>query len=502
MPSDHRLHPSSFLFRMGGQLRELLLPVVVVIVTAGSTGGRWDAWLLVAMIPLALVSLLRTLSTRYRFDEAELVVRTGFVFRNERHIPYARIQNIDAIQNVFHRALKVAEVRVETGTGGDPEATFSVLPLDAVEEMRRHALSRRRGVDSIAADGAPTTASREVLLALSPRELLLSGFVENRSAVVIAAAFGLLWEFGAADRLLQAVAGDQVSGRGVVRQAVRALLGLGMPSTPRILIGIAGFVTLLLVIRLISMGWSLIKLYGFTLRKAGDDLRTDFGLLTRVSATIPLQRIQTVTIAEGPLHRLFGRVSLKVDTAGGDGVGESKTKREPVAPILRRTELAGLLAEVVPGIDLSSPEWQPPHPRAFRRELVQNSVVSIGLTAMFVLALRWWTIPAMAGAVALASLQARLYVNHQRHAVVEGAVAFRSGWLWRRTTIARFTKIQTVVLAESPFDRRQGMARVFVDTAGAGDASHSVNIPYLAVNDARRLHAALASQAASTTFRW
>jgi membrane protein YdbS with pleckstrin-like domain len=78
----------------------------------------------------------------------------------------------------------------------------------------------------------------------------------------------------------------------------------------------------------------------------------------------------------------------------------------------------------------------------------------------------------------------------------------RSGWLWRQVTIARLNKIQAVALRESPFDRRAAMARVRVDTAGAGDFSHRVDIPYLDRDVARRLADRLAAQAASSAFRW
>ena len=87
-------------------------------------------------------------------------------------------------------------------------------------------------------------------------------------------------------------------------------------------------------------------------------------------------------------------------------------------------------------------------------------------------------------------------------ALTDGAVLYRSGWLWRQLTAARFTKIQAVALHESPFDRRNIMARIRVDTAGAGDFSHRVDIPYLAKATALELQGLLAAQAAGTELRW
>ena len=46
------------------------------------------------------------------------------------------------------------------------------------------------------------------------------------------------------------------------------------------------------------------------------------------------------------------------------------------------------------------------------------------------------------------------------------------------------------------------MARVRVDTAGGGELSHGVAIPYLARDTAHALYQRLSTQAAHTTFRW
>jgi membrane protein YdbS with pleckstrin-like domain len=57
--------------------------------------------------------------------------------------------------------------------------------------------------------------------------------------------------------------------------------------------------------------------------------------------------------------------------------------------------------------------------------------------------------------------------------------------------VARRSRIQAVPKHESPFDRRTGMARVRVDTAGATDFSHRVDVPYLARDTAMQLYTRL-----------
>jgi putative membrane protein len=501
MGPERRLHPSSFLFSMGRHLRALVLPAAAVIFTAGSSGRDWDLWLMLLLIPYTLAALVRSLSFRYRFDEDELVVRKGWVFRSERHIPYARIQNIDAVQNVLHRTLGVAEVRVETASGGEPEATMTVLPVTALAEMRQFVFAGRHA-SAPSAEAAPAEDDSGLILRLSSSEVLLFGFIESRGAVIMAGGFGILWELGLFDRAFERATGTELAGGGVFRQIVRAAIGQAAVSMTTVVVTVVLFVALLLVLRVLSMAWAYVRLHGFALRRREDDLRVDYGLLTRVSGTIPLQRIQTLTVSEGPLHRLFARVSVHVDTAGGTGTEEQPTRREPIAPLFRRGDLASLIGTLLPSVFLTDIEWQAAHPNAVLRARVRTGVVATIGSALAVGVLGWWSLGVVVALAVWAWVYARKYVTHLGWAFVGDAIIFRSGWLWRHLTIARFSKIQVITRAESPFDRRTGMARVKVDTAGAARNEHTIDIPFLPAATATSLATALSARAAETAFRW
>jgi membrane protein YdbS with pleckstrin-like domain len=116
--------------------------------------------------------------------------------------------------------------------------------------------------------------------------------------------------------------------------------------------------------------------------------------------------------------------------------------------------------------------------------------------------LRWWSLAWLALMVVWAFVHARLDVAALGWTTGEQAVFFRSGYVTREMTIARFNKMQVVALHESPFDRRARMAGVRVDTAGAADASHRVHIPYLTRSVADGLYRKLSADAARTAFRW
>jgi putative membrane protein len=497
------------MFAFLSQIRAFILPGLLVLVGASARGGNdwWQPWMMAFVIPNAAIAVVRYISYRYRYDPNEMVIRSGLLFKRERHIPYGRIQNVDAVQNVLHRLLKVVEVRVETGGGQAPEATMSVLPFTAFLEMRARVFAERQAIGTARQEAAPAAAIETppatLLLELPAKELLLCGFLENRGGVLIAAGFGLIWELGLIDRIMTATFGNEVAGRRLVRDFIRSNFDGAGIAFDRIVIAIAAFIGFLLFVRILSMAWALIRLYGFRLTLSAGDLRSEFGLTTRVAATIPLRRIQTLTIREGPLHRLFDRVAVRADTAGGQPKdGSGVRERESLAPILRRSALTAFIHHVLPDVDgLETVAWRRVSPRAFRREvkgwLVLSALAQIALFALLGL----WSLMFAPLLLAWAIVAARKTVAHLGWAVTEDAVFFRTGWLWRRLSIVRLAKIQTVTLATSPFDRRSAMARVRVDTAGASELTRIV-IPYLPQDVGQALHLQLAHEAAGTRFLW
>ena len=77
----------------------------------------------------------------------------------------------------------------------------------------------------------------------------------------------------------------------------------------------AGLGVFLILVRVLSVAWALLTLYDFRLTRIREDLRSDYGLFTRVTATVPIRRVQTIHVSEGPLHRWLGRAAVRAETA-------------------------------------------------------------------------------------------------------------------------------------------------------------------------------------------
>jgi putative membrane protein len=522
MPSEiadgrwHRLPPLTLLFAVGSRLyasRALLLPAgVAVFVSRGGSRGwsDYDGWLLVPAVGLLALELVQYFTLAYRLDPQEIAITRGLFWKRERHIPYARIQNVELVQHAAHRLAGVAVVRLDTGTGAGAEGELSVLSLDAVRELREAVrIGRREAPDAAAPDAAagsgPTAAPPpvlpSVLAAPSLRELALHGLLTSRGLVVVAAIAGAFWQFDLDDWVF-----------GYLPSAARVWDGAGgfwsgvRRASPLLVAELAlAVVFAAAVLRLLSAAWSAIKHYEFTLTARGEELFQSYGLLTRVGRTIPRARIQKLTVTQEWLMRRLRRATVTVETAASAAPtdGEPSTHGsqvlvpivgvDAVAPLLRAVSPAGVLADAP---DLSALDWQGVHPQAFTRlirlRIAIGALIAIGSAA----ALGPWSLLAGSAAAALLVADAWISARFTAFAWSGDALIFRSGGLTRRTSLVRAGRMQAASIERSPFDRRWRMARVRVDTAGAATGGHHVDIPLLAEDVANALYARLRHAAA------
>ena len=488
MPSDivvedrpRRLHPVSLLFGLGALARQFLVPAVLFLVFA--RGDGWERWMLVPFVFLVGFELIRYMTLTYRFTAGELVIRSGLLSRTERHIPFERVQNIELVESAVHRLVGVAEVRLQTGSGTEAEAHLKVISRAAVQELRDTIMTSRR---EAGAAEEPST----ILLRLPLSEVALHGLITGRGLVMLAVIAGILFEYNIdwtsfMTRFLPAQATDfQVEWEDAFERSFGSVV-----------LWTAVFVPAVIGLRLLSAAWAVVRLYDFTLERTGEGLQSRYGLLTRVSATIPRARVQVLSVQEGVLHRWLRRASVRVDTAGQFKQEAGRLGSQWVAPIVRQGALLPLVREVQPDADIDPPDWNPVHPRAFvrlvRLQLVLILVIGIlvgsGLGPLVI-------VPAVLLAV-LSIWHARRLTARLALALTPTSIVTRTGAFAHRRSVARFSRIQSVSCTRSIFDRRWRMATISVDTAG-GSEEHRIVVPYLAEDRAREIYASLRAEVA------
>ena len=478
------LHPSSLVFTVIGQLKQNIIPAVLALF--GAANGRYTFVVIAAVIfVLSIVSaVFRYLTLRYRIQNGELTVQSGLIFRKRRKIPTSKIQNIDLVQNILHRIFGVAEVRIETASGTEPEATLRVLSLKQVALLREKVKSAAppsadlRTADSTGAAMADSPAATiEEILKIPLSWLIKAGLASNRGMVLIGFLLGLFYQnVPDEERALENVK-DQIKG-------LQGFLPEFDSGWQFWLIAAAAFVVLMLLVRLLGVGWFLLRFFGYRLSRVGDDFKISCGMLTKVSATVPLRRIQFISIHRSMIMRWFGLASIRIETAGGAGNAEDATtavSKRWFIPVVPESEIERLMQIIRPGLawnERSFP-WKPLARRATSRYVRAAIIFSVLLSVVgFAASQPWGWVPGVVLSPLIVLYSIRRSRNSQ-FARIDQGVLYRSGVFTRKISVAFFEKVQGISLAQTPFDRRWGMKTLTVDTAAAGPANHKISIRFL-----------------------
>jgi len=483
------LHPSSLVFTVISQLRQNLIPAIIALFGAAN-GSYTFVFIAGGIFVLSIVaSTIRYLTLRYSIQNGELTVQSGLIFRRLRKVPTSRIQNIDLVQNVLHRIFGVAEVRVETASGTEPEAKLRVLSMAQVEQLRAKvksasnvsvdagSMSESEGAEGDAVGKESSSESLEILK-IPSTWLLKAGLASNRGMVMVFFLLGLYFQnMPDDDRGFRNVR-DQIKGLSDY------LPGFGQGWQLWLLLAVAG-VVLLFLVRLLGIGWFILRFFGYRLNRSGDDFKISCGLFTKVSATVPVDRIQFISIHRSIIMRWFGLASIRIETAGGaakstEDATTTVSKRWFI-PVVPETRVTELMSVIRPGLEWteSSFKWMPLAPRATSRFIRIAIVVSIFIALVGLGVSRpWGWLPGLV-LCPLIVLYAIKRSRSTKYSRVANGVIFRSGVFTKKTSITFFEKIQGAMLSQSPFDRRWGMKTLAVDTAAAGPANHTISVRYL-----------------------
>ncbi|MBA2438368.1 MAG: PH domain-containing protein, partial [Acidimicrobiia bacterium] len=121
-PRPRRLHPASPFLDLSVLGRQLLAPGAVAL----GTGGL--RLLVLGAVVVLAVQVLAWRRRTYLLADGVLLVEGGLVVRSQQLVPCKRIQQVNLVQKLRHRALGVAVLDVETA-GNESGVRLEVLDV-------------------------------------------------------------------------------------------------------------------------------------------------------------------------------------------------------------------------------------------------------------------------------------------------------------------------------------------------------------------------------------
>ncbi len=435
-----RLDPLSIPVRAGESVIRLAWVLILIIIGSPALGGASGIGIVVIGWFVVALAYQLVYYQRFEYDLADgtLDIASGVVSRRNREIPIGRVQNVDISRNVVQRALGIAQINLETAGGSSTEASLRYVSFEEAKRLQSEIGRLKRGTES----GEPTEAEPErELFRVTQKELVLLGIV------------------GIDLRLLSLVTVLlPVISPSLREQFVDPLVGLAITAP-------LAAAAIVVVAALISGVLAVTSYYGFRLARQNDELLYERGLLQRYSGTIPLEKIQTLSVKENFIARRLGYASLAVETAGyapGDAGSQSAV---PLAA-RRRVFALGQSIESFEPVD-----FERPPKRARERYIVRYSLLAlVAVAAAF--AADSYTDLTFAWYVTLAFFPIAIVAAHLKwlnlgYDVQSEYVLLREGFWTRTITIVPYYRVQTVLDSQTVFQRRRRLATLVVDTAGS-----------------------------------
>jgi len=309
-----RLHPLTPIARIGRLVPALVLLFLVSTVHSKAENGRVETDYLIAFTLLSAVyGYIHWMVTRWRFEGDTLRIETGFIRKDSRRLPLARVQAVDIVRPLLARLLGVSELRIRLAGSGGTDGKLAYLSEAQAAELRLVLLAGH--IDSEAATSSNTGLP---MASVDTARLLASVFLSLVTIVVIGtvAALAVLDQF-----------------------------------EPKTAAAVAGFLAVYLLSAAGVIWRRLSGQYNFIAVEAAEGVRIRRGLLQTISETVPYGRIQAVRQVEPLLWRPFGWCRLEVDVAGATarnqrGEGTSVV-RKALLPVGSQQDAWHLLARLL-----------------------------------------------------------------------------------------------------------------------------------------------------------
>lgn len=453
-----RLHPLAAVLNAFKHLKELIFPFVAFVVF-GSRNSNWDLFYLVAslgvLVFVLIFGVISWMRFTYRVEEGELRIEHGVFVRKKRYIPFERIQSLDVSEGLLHRPFGLVKIKVETaGTSGGHEAEAvlsAITKMDAahIQELLLSAKSASKKIIEI----ADSTSS--VVYKISPSELLLLGSTSGGVGVVLSAVIALISQLEDIIPFRRIFKGfEQLISNGLFMISILALIGF-------------------LIAWTIALLGTMVKYANFTVVRNDEDLVISRGLLEKRQMTIPLKRIQAIRISENVIRQMFGYATVYVDSAGGS-VKDKESSRVMVLPFVKKARITELIASHFVDYKMDVPFKVAPK-RSLIRYILRALLFVFPVVVSSLIFLRPWGYLSI---VLLAASVFWAYINFKDAgwSIENNQLSLRYRNLLRTTVFMRKSKIQSVSVKESFFQKKKDLATIqsFVKS-GVGGSGGSVS---------------------------
>ena len=336
------LHPISAVINFVKVLKEMIIPLIVVVAVNGFGGSEgWSSYIVyiiyaVVLIAMLVSGIIKWKRFRYWFEEEELRIEYGLFVKKKRYIPFERIQSLNYTEGILHRPFGLVKVKVETAGGGatkEADAELTAITKEAAERIKKEmnfAKNKQSNVldETMQIEEEQVMEQRKPLFRMTQKDLFILASTSGGVGVFFSGLAVFVSQF------------SELIPYETIYNEIIMFIRFGA-----LLIALSVFFVLL-VAWVVSVAITFINYYEFTIRVEDEEIIITRGLLEKKKITIPLSRIQGVRIVENPLRQLTGHAAVIVDSAGGSLA--EKDEKIRLIPLIKKDRIIPILVQIFP----------------------------------------------------------------------------------------------------------------------------------------------------------
>lgn len=448
----------------------------------------------------------------YTLRDTEIIIRSGILNKQTRHIPYIKIHNISISQNFLQKIFRIAKVSLETAGDNKTEGELRYLTYQNAEVIKNqiNKLSQnlqfvnKLNVDvNFAENNADSQINNQTetenqinrnnnflakevnlinsneqeereIFSLNNKELIKFSAIRSRPIFLVVA----FWVANLINQL------NIFGGGGIIddfeQNYINNISNYGI--FEQVIIFTLSFIGILFLSWLMDFVITFNSYYNFSLKRFNNNFIIKTGFTTTNQSTIPINKIQLVQIKTNLLKKYFNFYSLFLDTAGFDST-KNKTS-EVVVPFARYERILDIIKEFLnleenyQILKIST--------KVIIRRTFKLAILLILITTVLVYLFNYNYLILLALAPLIYYYNYLYFINFS-YSTNDKFIIIRRGVYFKSELIIPIDKIQSVTQVSNYFQRKLGLSDIIIDTA-ANDTFSKATIPDLDKEDSDFLY--------------
>ncbi|WP_172370927.1 PH domain-containing protein [Sporosarcina jiandibaonis] len=405
---------------------------------------------------------------KYEIVNESFQIRHGLFIKNERIVPFTKVQNVQRQTSFIHRLFGLTSLTLETGiAGSDGAVVFEVIAVkeaDRIEELVKKGESEIETSPEIRVEEYPEVESKmDRIIHFTPtkKDVLKASFT-SFSFLLLIPIVGSIF--------------SKIEKFEWVENKAKGIFSRIFESSFTIVIIIILFIIVSIII---GIARTYIKYGKYEIASDDERIYITKGVLHESAFTITKNNVQAIEIRQSAIKRLLGLAEIKVISAGG--VGEGVLEANSLYPFLPINRAYEMIHEILPSYEVIQTMERLPRKSFWVRMLKPSWFWIISTLALLYfkppiwdIEQAWWIISVV---LLLIIIVSRLlnYFN-TRYTLNEEFIQFKTGSFETTVFISKRTKIIEISVTRSKIQQLLGLASILT-------VNHAKPFHYSSVDD-------------------